>query len=1035
MNYSYKIFALIIISILSSSTTLFSVQPTAQAAQTAQTVALDDLNERNIPLDNSMTYDRHTFWNTTGTTISGSSDFDDKVKWKSTKAITDASVICPKIMKNTGDLGINNIFFNKHNYTEGDLGMLYVKTTEDGHAHHDHKKFVCAKITSNYDKNGIYVILEETSEVNMTNVLKVTGKILVTSVHNSSSYNLGPNIQVAPTGDTISATVMDGNHEYHTITADFVPPATTANAADSGLGGAGVLTSPSLYPVSQTRYVCQTGQADDICGEWKTGGPLTIQFNGLTYIGPSCPDQYGVPCPALGHKDVFVQIDSINGFAPSDSAIQDLVNSLKGSTHGGYGVIYLHVQRGSSTIPSVQYTSFPGCTAEPCPLLFPDDFTKVKNANFAFDNSGAQDQKSQAYHYVLFGYEQSNDLGSSGVAELPGNDVYVTLGDPKFNDGINPGPGSVMEQESTFMHELGHNLGLDHGGKADPTNCKPNYLSVMNYIFQFNTLVPSRPLDWSRSAIIPLYQNSLSEPTGIAASSPTGLQTTYGNPLGYAVPPLSTGMTNVDFDWNSQTNPESSTSAISLPNANINQITSLGCAGNAGTTLLGSKDWSTGSISFPFRSTSAFKMGLGLKQNNDITTEKLNGMLLTRLMHINYTLQTLPTNTKNTLNDFLLKAKFSTEQYKYLQASQYLHIMKLKAIQLNVGKNILDTISSVNLSFKETTSLPRPVTFDQTVYGVGDQVAITVTDPDADLNNKTLDQVNVHISSNADPAGFDKLFTETGADTGIFKASTIKTASSGTNSTGGFIQVQPDDVITAQYGVFSATASVSEQHPVTTGNDVTIVHGAGTSPVSGCVSANNCFDPNPMTVAPGSMVQWTNTDAVSHTVSSGKSSDNQTGLLFDSGLIKPGKTFQFTFTEAGTYDYFCVVHPWMTGQVVVSGSNSNTSLNGTNITVQDSGGNALQNSTVYQPLVVKTNMTNPKNTPQSYQYVLQVKDSNNKTISQGSTSGIAPANVSVAPVQSWTPTVPGKYIVSTYALDPNTHKLLSNPLTRTFTVK
>ncbi len=43
-------------------------------------------------------------------------------------------------------------------------------------------------------------------------------------------------------------------------------------------------------------------------------------------------------------------------------------------------------------------------------------------------------------------------------------------------------------------------------------------------------------------------------------------------------------------------------------------------------------------------------------------------------------------------------------------------------------------------------------------------------------------------------------------------------------------------------------------------------------------------------------------------------------------VLKPGKTFQFTFADAGTYDYFCSVHPWMTGQVIVAvGSSTGTS--------------------------------------------------------------------------------------------------------------
>ena len=52
------------------------------------------------------------------------------------------------------------------------------------------------------------------------------------------------------------------------------------------------------------------------------------------------------------------------------------------------------------------------------------------------------------------------------------------------------------------------------------------------------------------------------------------------------------------------------------------------------------------------------------------------------------------------------------------------------------------------------------------------------------------------------------------------------------------------------------------------------------------------------------------------------------GSLFDSGIIKPDKTFEFTFLNAGNYNYFCTIHPWMMGQIVVtsltSGKQSNS---------------------------------------------------------------------------------------------------------------
>lgn len=64
-------------------------------------------------------------------------------------------------------------------------------------------------------------------------------------------------------------------------------------------------------------------------------------------------------------------------------------------------------------------------------------------------------------------------------------------------------------------------------------------------------------------------------------------------------------------------------------------------------------------------------------------------------------------------------------------------------------------------------------------------------------------------------------------------------------------------------------------------------------------------------------VRWENADTMTHTVTSGPVEEGHDGL-FDSGLFPPGKDFQYQFTEVGSYEYFCLVHPWMTGVVTVT---------------------------------------------------------------------------------------------------------------------
>jgi plastocyanin len=92
--------------------------------------------------------------------------------------------------------------------------------------------------------------------------------------------------------------------------------------------------------------------------------------------------------------------------------------------------------------------------------------------------------------------------------------------------------------------------------------------------------------------------------------------------------------------------------------------------------------------------------------------------------------------------------------------------------------------------------------------------------------------------------------------------------------------------------------------------------------VSGSSSlTDTAYQPNPVQVSVGATVTWTNDDAQPHTVTSG--SNGQPDNKFNSSpnfspLMAPGQTFSFTFTQAGDYPYFCMLHPNMIGTVSVS---------------------------------------------------------------------------------------------------------------------
>ena len=82
-------------------------------------------------------------------------------------------------------------------------------------------------------------------------------------------------------------------------------------------------------------------------------------------------------------------------------------------------------------------------------------------------------------------------------------------------------------------------------------------------------------------------------------------------------------------------------------------------------------------------------------------------------------------------------------------------------------------------------------------------------------------------------------------------------------------------------------------------------------PTSAEVKVDNfSFGPASLTVAVGTTVTWTNRDDIPHTVVS-------TDKVFKSKVLDTDEKFSFTFDKAGTYPYFCSVHPKMTGSVVV----------------------------------------------------------------------------------------------------------------------
>ena len=113
--------------------------------------------------------------------------------------------------------------------------------------------------------------------------------------------------------------------------------------------------------------------------------------------------------------------------------------------------------------------------------------------------------------------------------------------------------------------------------------------------------------------------------------------------------------------------------------------------------------------------------------------------------------------------------------------------------------------------------------------------------------------------------------------------------------------------------VLMSVVSMIAIAPSAFAEDVTVTNAPG-SASPGCEP--NCFVPSTVTIEVGDTVTWDNTDTAAHTATGGTAADGPSGV-FDSSLIMAGGSYSYTADTAGTFDYFCMVHPWMEGTLIV----------------------------------------------------------------------------------------------------------------------
>ncbi|MFB2557029.1 cell wall-binding repeat-containing protein [Herbiconiux liangxiaofengii] len=350
---------------------------------------------------------------------------------------------------------------------------------------------------------------------------------------------------------------------------------------------------------------------DSLCDNWETTGipiddhdfPLW-DLNGDGTIGADEKADPNIP-------DIYVEMDYMAGWRPKSAAIANVIRAFEKAP----SPVRLHIALAPAPIPHWNGLAFS------CHGTCPDGvarFYDLAVQYFGTPEERADDHadlvlkaKRQSFHYGIVGDEMWSlngegvlaPSGSSGMAELPGNEFMITLGG-LFNDG-----GTVDQQAGTLMHELGHNLGLHHGG-GDDVACKPNYVSVMNYSRQFSAgYDTARKLDYSRDKLPTLDEESLDENVGLRGS--LGDWVAYTNDTWWT-----TAQAKGPIDWNDDKdayilfglNPINKDPV----GVNVNDFQTGPCTGaddGAGKTqLVGYDDWDN--LVYDFRATTDFAPGV-----------------------------------------------------------------------------------------------------------------------------------------------------------------------------------------------------------------------------------------------------------------------------------------------------------------------------------------------------------------------------------------------------------------------------------------
>lgn len=283
-------------------------------------------------------------------------------------------------------------------------------------------------------------------------------------------------------------------------------------------GCTGTHTNPPAHDnhISVTYTVaCVSSAGDGVADVWKLNG---AQFDG------GAGKQF-INLPGMGanvnRKQVFLQIDWMQDASHNQKLGPATLANLR-TTFNNHNIDIIIDQGSDSAMDPVTQNPW-GALSKARALPYQDtlgttsagvwdwtQFDAIKNGPGGFKESG----RRAIFHYVIAAHA-INFNNTSGISH--GSDIVISLG-----VGWTGATGSIKEQTGTLMHELGHNLGLGHGG-TDKVNWKPNYLSVMNYLFQTSGVTRGgvNSFDYSPAALANLDETALNEATGIGVVAAT----------------------------------------------------------------------------------------------------------------------------------------------------------------------------------------------------------------------------------------------------------------------------------------------------------------------------------------------------------------------------------------------------------------------------------------------------------------------------------------------------------------------------------